>query len=151
MAKFKFSLETLLRVRKREEELAEREFGEANRKVQTQREKIQKKDKEIEEARLLVNQGNQLDPEYMSSLFSWLKHQKSERQKMLEILTALKKHLEEKRRNLLEKQKARKAIEILREKKLEEFKEEQKKKEQAFADEMAVIRHFRAEQTREQE
>ncbi len=145
MARFKFSLEGVLRVRRLAEELAQGKYGAKLAECESLRQEIVKAQREIEEFRSEWTYERWIDPHQLIHRNCWLEHLNAECWKRQEELREQKRLLEILRKELAKASQEKKAIEKLKEKKFEEFKAEIKKKEQHFTDEMASVRFFRSE------
>ncbi len=143
MKTFKFRLETLLKVKIREEEQRKIEFGEVNQYVEMKKKELQDLFEKVELFRNQDYSGEFINTDILMHRGEWLELLELEKNKKNEDLRAGRIELENRRIILAEAAKNRKALEILKEKKFEEFKHEEKKKEQAFSDEMGALRHYR--------
>ena len=140
MARFRFNLEPLLKLRRFEEEAAQRALAEALRAVEAQKGRIRKLEEEREELLRLESLKMECIP--------------LERQRMIVYLASLEHRLDEARRELQnleaavvarraalnEAAKARKALEQLRERRREAFAAEGRRREYAEVDEAVLQR-----------
>ncbi len=142
--KFRFPFETLRKVRKIEEDEAQRIFFEAQARLNECLAKIQQMYTSIDEARLTISrlQFSQ-EQNKLSSIRTneeFIKGQevriKLERQKARELM----REVEIKQEALIGKAKDRKVIDRLKEKRFEVFKKEIKVQEQKETDEMVTLR-----------
>lgn len=137
---FKFSLDKLLEMRIEKEEESKRHFTKAQREKQISEEKLTDlKDKH--ETYNCINKGESLV------------YQKIKRNYLLALDKAIKeeeknlfiknKELEIRRNDLIEKQIERKTVDILKERKKEEFIKEEERKEQILIDELSLYAYLR--------
>jgi flagellar FliJ protein len=137
---FKFSLQTLLNIREKEEEKREQEFTVATQEKIKVEEKIDDLKNKYEKNRYSRGKENvimmKMRNEHSTFLSNEITNQKIELKKKNEIL-------EDKRKSLLKSQKDRKTVETLRDKKYEEFIKDENKKEQNANDEFALYGFIR--------
>lgn len=141
--KFKFSLENLLKVRKNEEVLAQQNFFEAKSNLDICLRDIDDMYKRIDHYReqsvtLMRGEGTNSSFLFQIDEYIWGQEEKikSARQKARELMQIV----EEKEEILVNAAKEYKIIEKLREKRLESFLEEVKRKELHEMDDMATMR-----------
>ena len=140
---YKFGLESVLQYRKRREDEAQREFAEAQRKMDEQLEVVNQMSDRVDEVR---NEIGQLQAEKgahierIRQLESFINGQKirieNERAKARDLMQTA----EEKRAHLVEVSQEKKALEKLKERRRQKFVKEQKKKEQKRADDLITMR-----------
>lgn len=142
MKKFKFQLETLLKVTRMKKEDAEVKFAEVSRRLEEQRarltqllEEMQRGQREYEE---LSGEGKTLTVGRImtyNSFFNWKRMQIEEQQKLI-----LKTREEKQRalKELMDVMSYLKSIEQLKEKRLQEYKEQMLFEEQKMLDEIGL-------------
>ena len=148
MKKFKFQLETLLKVTRMKKEDAEVKFAEVSRRLEEQKEQLQLLINEMEQGQrnyeTLSREGTRVTVGRLMSLnrfFAWKREQieiqhgiilqtKGERQKKLKALMEVMTYL--------------KSIEQLKEKRLREYNEQVMFEEQKFLDELGLQLTMRA-------
>jgi flagellar FliJ protein len=147
MKKFKFQLETLLKVTKMRKDQAEVSFAESAKILEEQREQLILLNEEMKQG--LIDYNNLTDGKRINvgklmtynSFFAWKREQLSiqanailqtqaEKKKRLKELTAIMNKL--------------KSIEQIRQKRLEEFKKQALQEEQKFLDEVGLQLTIRA-------
>lgn len=147
MKKFKFQLETLLKVTKMRKDQAEVSFAESAKLLEEQREQLILLNEEMKQG--LIDYNNLTDGKRINvgklmtynSFFAWKREQLSiqanailqtqaEKKKRLKELTAIMNKL--------------KSIEQIRQKRLEEFKKQALQEEQKFLDEVGLQLTIRA-------
>lgn len=142
--KFKFPFEALQKVRKIEEGEAQRIFLEARGRLDECLAKIQRMYDSIDQARLEISRlqfgetHNKI--EEIRSLEDFIRGQNIRIKTERENARTLMREVEDKQEVLIEKARAFKVIERLREKRLEGFKKEVKLAEQKELDEMVIAR-----------
>lgn len=138
--RFKFSLDKLLDIRREKEEESKRDFTESQREKRKLEEKIDNlqssydKYKGINENEDVVYQ--KLKRYYIQGLQKGIKSAK-------EDLLTKNLEVDEKRRELIEKQIERKTVETLKEKKYAQFIKEQQRVDQINLDELALYAFVR--------
>ena len=147
MKKFKFQLETLLRVTRSKKEDAEVAFAEASRSLEEKRavmqqllEEMQRGQTEFEsltQAGKRVTVGKLMD---FHNFFTWKRAQIELQQQI--ILTAKEKK-KKKLKELLDLMSYLKSIEQLREKRLQEYKDQALHEEQKMLDEIGLQLYMR--------
>lgn len=141
--KFKFRLETVMRQRKAEQDIAQREYAEAQLNVRDQLARIEKMYTDIDEARMMSDQINSKGgacAEHLASIEEFIAGQKLK----IEIARKRARELmaveEEKHEVLVEKVQALKILEKLKERKKDEFKKLVKKKEIKEAEDIVIMK-----------
>lgn len=144
--KFKFKLEPVLKHRQVNEDLAKKDYAEAEANVQQSLNIINGYYDQIEESRNLNAQRQQIGGDisaYMdlnAGLIDGLKKKiDTEKQKVREYMQIA----EEKKEIMIEAQKQKKIIETLKDKKFEEYKKQRRKLEQKQNDELVSQRYAR--------
>lgn len=141
--KFNFKLESVLKHRKTVEEIAQRDFFEAQDNLNKQVHTLKQMQKSIVDARLRahnneVSGGAKADT--LRQIHEFIKGQEVRIQRQLVIITQAEKLVEEKREILRQKAIDYKIIDKIKEKQLESFVEEKNKKEQKQIDDIVVMR-----------
>ena len=140
--KFTFRLERLKRLRKTEEEIAQRDYSEALGRYEDQARLLESMysdlDKTRESRATSIKQGGAISSELVSMDF-YLIGQEAKIAGQRQILRGLKEILEQKHEILVEKVKAHKSLEKLKEKKKREFVLEGKKKLQKQSDDSVTM------------
>jgi flagellar FliJ protein len=148
MKKFSFSLDKVLKHRKMQADLAQKDFLEAQRNYDFEDDQLAQMVAAKEAAkqqRVDVVQQTQSWSAQVEQINLYLTGQDVRIKKQNERLLELKKVVEEKRQILQEALTAAKIIEKLREAKKAEFLQEVAKADQAETDEMSVLRFARTE------
>lgn len=146
--RFEFSLESLLTHRRRLEELAQREYAEAQSKVDAAALKLNEYYDQVDEARhrsasLEVRGGAQAGA--LISIDEFIAGQKYRIEAQRKVIRDLKVEAERLQEILIEAAKETKTLEKLKERQLEEFKLKRRKAETKALDELIVTRFKRAE------
>ena len=134
MAKFKFSLEKILKIREFEEEQAKIELG----KAIAETERLKQNLKNIAQQRVKYSReiGNSLDLAYLSSIENYIKGLDVQKENFLEQLAQAELVVEEKQKLMTEAMQRRKALDKLKEKQFNQFKYEQELAEENILDDM---------------
>ncbi len=139
MKRFRFTLEALLSLRKREEEEVRREFAEKNREIALSQENMG----QLRES-LVQLQQSEKDRRVRSLSIPELRSSVSYRNKIkLDMITAskdlqeLQRECESIRKRLVEATKRKRAVEILKERRFAQWKEAYEAQEQEFTDELS--------------
>ena len=142
MKKFKFQLETLLKVTKRKKEDAELKFAESSRKLEECRAKLQILLREFADGQAeyaeLTREGKTVTVDVImmyNSFFNWKRQQIEEQQQLILQATQDK---QQKLKILMKLMTYLKSIEQLKEKRLNEYKAELLLEEQKFLDELGT-------------
>lgn len=140
-SKFKFSLDKLLEMRIEKEEESKRNFTKAQREKQISEEKLMDL-KSKHEMYNSINKGESLiyqkvKRNYLFALDKGIKEEEK-------ILFIKNKELEIRRNDLIKKQIERKTVDILKERKKEEFIKEEQRKEQILIDELSLYAYLRS-------
>lgn len=142
MKKFKFQLETLLKVTRRKKEEAEIKFAEASRILEERREQLQIYLQEMQQGQrdyeALAKEGTRITVGTLmtyNSFLTWKREQIEMQQGLiLEARTVKQKRLDE----LLGLMNKLKSIEQLKEKRFRQYQEEMLKEEQNILDEIGL-------------
>ena len=140
---FKFRLESLLKLRKRKEESAQIEYILARKAVDNSSDKINKMYSEIDHSRIEIfnhQNSNGQHKEMILHLESYIEGLKTKIELERNVLRQLIMEAEEKQFLLSEASKEFKILDKLKEKKLNQYKEEILKKESSEIDELVVLR-----------
>ena len=142
MKKFKFQLETLLKVTKRKKEDAELKFAEASRKLEECRAKLQIFMRELAEGQAefteVTGEGKTVTVDVImmyNSFFNWKREQIEQQQQLILQATQDK---QQKLKILMQLMTYLKSIEQLKEKRLREHNAELLLEEQKFLDELGT-------------
>ncbi len=152
MKKFKFQLETLLRVTRRKKDDAERDFAAAARKVEEAREGLNTLMEEMQKGQrdydALAQEGVRVTVGRLmafNSFFAWKREQIEMQQR---ILLQMKAEKQKKLQALMEVMSYLKSIEQLKERRWQEYQAEALQEEQKMLDEIGLqltMRHKRRE------
>ena len=147
MKKFKFQLETLLKVTKRKKEDAEMAFAEVSRRLEEHRAHLQELLQELKESQQeyaeMTSAGKTVTVGVIityNNFFNWKREQIEQQQDL--ILRTMQER-QQKLKKLMELITYLKSIEQLKEKRLREYNEELLKEEQKFLDELGLQLHMR--------
>ena len=144
MKKFKFQLETLLKVTKRKKDDAEMKFAEASRYLEACRAKLQELLRELqEEFAELTGEGKTITIGRImiyNSFFNWKRQQIEDQQQVILKATQDK---QQKLKILMQIMTYLKSIEQLKEKRLNEYNAEVLFEEQKTLDEIGLQLHMR--------
>ncbi|MBO4400704.1 MAG: flagellar export protein FliJ [Selenomonadaceae bacterium] len=147
MKKFKFQLETLLKVTRRKRDDAEMVFAEVSRRLESHREQLQKFLQELQagqqEYSELTGVGRTVTINTVmtyNNYFNWKREQIEQQQQL--ILKTMQER-QQKLKKLMEIMTYLKSIEQLKEKRLREYNEEALAEEQKFLDEIGLQLHAR--------
>ncbi len=145
---FRFKLQTILDVRKIMENKILIDFSEHQKAVRQEEETLQtihrQKSGLMDELRGL--QGKKVNVTEITDNALRMKACRESEEIQAERLREATEKAEKKREELLEAAKKRKAMEILKAKKLDQYEFDQNMKEQSAIDEMAIVRHKRGEE-----
>ena len=142
MKKFKFQLETLLKVTRMKKEDAEVAFAEASRKVEEAREALEGLLKEMQQGQrdyeALSIEGTKVTVGRLmtfNSFFAWKREQIEMQQG---IVLQMRNEKQKRLKELMDVMSYLKSIEQLKEKRLQEYKEEAMQEEQKMLDEIGL-------------
>ena len=142
MKKFKFQVETLLKVTRMKKEDAEVAFAEASRKVEEAREALDGLLKEMQQGQqeyeALSTEGTKVTVGRLmtfNSFFAWKREQIEMQQG---ILLQMRNERQKKLKELMDVMSYLKSIEQLKEKRLQEYREEAMQEEQKMLDEIGL-------------
>jgi len=147
MKKFKFQLETLLKVTRRKKDDAEMAFAEVSRRLEEHRARLQELLQELQagqhEYSEMTAEGRTVKVGVIvtyNNFFNWKREQIESQQQL--ILKTMQER-QQKLKKLMELITYLKSIEQLKEKRLREYNEEVLKEEQKFLDEIGLQLHMR--------
>jgi flagellar FliJ protein len=145
MKKFKFRLEVLLDMRKRREEKIMLEFADQNRLILDEHKKLIELNNELK----LLQQGEK-DRRSTENCIVSLRYSVAYRFKLKQDMIRVGKHIDELKENLFRIQKKltiatrdRKAVELLKEHRHQEWKKEFRSMEQDFIDDISQKKQFK--------
>ncbi|HFB83206.1 MAG TPA: flagellar export protein FliJ [Thermodesulfatator sp.] len=142
--RFRFRFETLLRLRRQEEEMIRHELAQAMAEWEQLTEKITRARLELKEEMERLK-GNLLWAQEVQDLGLGLDSRLANIENLEETRRQLARKIEETRERLIEASKRRKILERLRERDLLAFRKEQEALWQKEIDELVVLRHGREE------
>ncbi len=147
MKKFKFQLETLLKVTQRKKDDAELKFAEVSRRLEQEHDKLQVLLKEMKQGQIeyaeLTGEGKTVTIGVImtyNGFFNWKRQQIEDQQKVILKTTQEK---QQKLKKLMELMTYLKSIEQLKEKRLREYNEELLFEEQKMLDEIGLQLYVR--------
>ena len=147
MKKFKFQLETLLKVTRRKKDDAEMAFAEVSRRLEEHRARLQELLQELKEVQQeyaeMTSEGKTVTVGVIvtyNNFFNWKREQIEQQQQL--ILKTMQER-QQKLKKLMELITYLKSIEQLKEKRLREYKAELLAEEQKFLDELGTQLHIR--------
>ncbi|ACB84978.1 flagellar export protein FliJ [Natranaerobius thermophilus] len=140
MKKFQFSLEKVLKVKERNEELKKKEFQRAQKYRDEQKQALDKLlDKRHELCEdILTKQKSPVKIENITHYYSYLSHLDDEIINKRHQLEDAEEQLEQARLNWIEAKREKKVLEKLEERQYEEYKQKVLKNEQKTLDELSV-------------
>ena len=142
MKKFKFQLETLLKVTKMKKEEAEVELGKASRKLEEARTGLETLLAEMQKGQqdydALSQEGTRVTIGRLMSFNSFFAWKREQIEMQQNILLQVRGEKQQKLKELMEVLSYLKSIEQLREKRLQEYKEDVLKEEQKMLDEIGL-------------
>lgn len=143
MAKFKFPLDAVKRVRKVNEDLAQRDFGEAMSRLNKELEVLSSMEKQKSDAREARHgfevQGGSKVP-HMTQVHEFLVGQDVRIERQKKKIQYIETQVEELREILRQKALEHKMIVSLEDKRREEFKKSESQRQQKIADDMTSMR-----------
>lgn len=137
---FKFNLEVVLNHRRYEEEICQKVFAEAKKKLAVEQARLHRKKKEIRRC-MRDLQRKQKESKTVSDILlyvNYLKQLSKEIKSQMEKVLAAEKKMIRKRKDLISAMKKRKTLEKLKEKRWIAYQQKTLKQEQKFIDEVAV-------------
>ncbi len=149
MAKFRFKLDALLRLRELEEQEVERRFQEVDARFRQKENEIDALALERDEAKQRYGWGGESQRNVdIETVLQQRRYINSMYQRILERGSELRKIGEEReivRKELIEASTRKKVVEKLRERRFKAFQEEENRKEQRMFDELGQVYSQRAE------
>ncbi len=145
MAPFRFPLDPLLEMRRREEETRTLELGRLESQRRSLEDALRARQGELSAGKQSLRNGlvGMIDPAMLrQQAAATMSVDQLARRTVLE-LAGLSQRMEAARLRLVEAAQRRRAVEILRERRLEEWNHERDRKETAFLDDLANIAAFR--------
>lgn len=141
MAKFTFSLDPLLKARLTVEQRHQRAVAVIEQERRGLEERIRDQQRQIAEGKQTVRGGliGAVDAQGLRQHAASSLHMMRQAQRLVLELHGVHRRLEAARAGLIEAAKARRAVELLRERRWEEWKSAQERAETAALDELAVI------------
>lgn len=147
--KFKYGLETVLKVREIKEKKEQEKFAEKNREYLTEKQKEEEikenKRKKEEELRRVFKRGPISDFSKVIRRRAHIDILKTDLDNQVEKVIEASKKLEEQRARLVESMKDKKIMEKHKEKKLDQYKKVMQDLEMKFMDELATQRYKKPE------
>lgn len=140
MQHFQFGLDTLLRIRRRQLDVAQQEFVRQQQIViryETESERL-RAEQERQEATARAEEHEEVDVARARSYRDYVRRLACQRAEILERLAAAHRELEEKRQAWMEAQQTVKTLEALRERRYNEYLHEARREEQGWLDEAAL-------------
>jgi len=149
MAKFVFQFEALLKARRNTEEQRQRELGEIMRKRTDMLAELSMIQRTIRQSKGELSDAliGRVDMTRVGQFARYSASSSSRAMVVVSKLAQVERDVESARQRLLQSVKERKAIELLKKRRLEEFKQQAERVEADALDEMAVQRHARARLT----
>jgi len=139
---FQFEMETVLNYRARIEEQCQLAFSDAMKRLQEARDVLEdlKKEKDSLIRHLVKIQVNTLHADVIQQHFIFIDYLKYKEEKQVALVCKAEAEANDKRENLLEAVKKRKAMETLREKKMAEYIFETAAKNRKELDDFSIIK-----------
>jgi len=135
----RFRFETLLRLRKNQENLVQRDLGTINAHLVRQQDRLGGLEEKSQYYREVYNHnvGQITDIGTLTAYDRYFESNKTDSAHQRRIIAEVEKRADSKRQDLAEAMKKRRTLEILRERQFEAVKKEQRRQETAFFDEIA--------------
>ena len=142
---FRFRFEQVLNVRKLAEEQVLQEFSEQVRGLEAEKERLRsiRGEKEAVLAKLLRRQGGSLSAGEIGLAFGYIRGLRQREVAQVVLIADREKALEAKREELAEAVKRRKIMEILRQKKFDQYWKEWNHRESVELNEQGIIRFLK--------
>lgn len=146
MPKFTFKLESLLDYRKRLEESCKTEMNDALERLEKERQRLDALETVYVRNSEEINEIKEKGPDVMELglYYAYLNGLTERISKQKEVVSELASDFERKREKLLESSKDKKAVEKLRERSLDEFRQKMEKEEQKATDDIVSTRFKRS-------
>ncbi len=140
MKKFKFQLETLLKVTRMKREDAEVAFAASSRKLQEAREHLDELLEEMQRGQRdydeLTHGGAKISVGMLTTYHNFFNYKRNQIAQQNQVILACRAEKQKKMKELMELMSYVKSIEQLRERKLQEYKDEMMHEEQKVLDEL---------------
>ncbi|MDD6770678.1 MAG: flagellar export protein FliJ [Inconstantimicrobium porci] len=140
--RFKFDLQKVLEIREDKEKESVRLFKDSQEAVINAESELRNLNEKYDEYKIIRKNESaafqKIKRNYINSLAGVIKQKEKE-------LLVKKNDLERRRRDLLEKQKEKKTVEIIKNKRYDQFIKEENRKEQVVLDELALYSYFKKE------
>ena len=140
--RFKFDLQKVLEIREDKEKESVRLFKDSQEAVINAESELRNLNEKYDEYKIIRKNESaafqKIKRNYINSLAGVIKQKEKE-------LLVKKKDLERRRIDLLEKQKEKKTVEIIKNKRYDQFIKEENRKEQVVLDELALYSYFKKE------
>lgn len=145
MARFRFKYETLLKHRQMIEDERQRELAQQLRTRMIMTDQLRTMQDTIRDAKRQLGSGlvGKVDLGAISQFASFSGHTAQRAQQIVIRLAEIEKKVDAARKNLLEATRQRKALELLRDRHLAQWRAEQQRREDAELDEIATQRYTR--------
>ncbi len=147
MAKFRFALDPLLKQRRAVEDMAQRDLARVLRQRMILMGQIRNEQQTVVDSKRDLAAGlvGRVDVDRVSQFARFSGQVSLRAQSVMLSLATVEKRIGEARTKLDEAMRARKSIELLRQRRLDAFTKRQKRRETAQLDEMAIQLHLRAD------
>ena len=140
--RFKFDLQKVLEIREDNEKESVRLFKDSQEAVINAESELRNLNEKYDEYKIIRKNESaafqKIKRNYINSLAGVIKQKEKE-------LLVKKNDLERRRRDLLEKQQEKKTVEIIKNKRYDQFIKEENRKEQVVLDELALYSYFKKE------
>ena len=138
MSGFKYELENILNLREQEENIKQKEYAEALEKLKYEKQKKIKINKSLKTSRdkFKASISKNIEPNKIRLQQNYQMYLENEHKLATVKVEKAENKTEEQRKELLDAMKNKKTLEVLREKRFEEYIEEEKKVEQQVVDEI---------------
>ena len=147
MKKFKFQLETLLKVTRRKKDDAEMQFAEVSRRLDEHRKHLQTLLQELQEGQneyaAMTGEGKTVNVGVIMTYNNFFNWKRAQIEKQQQLILKTMQERQQKLKVLMEIMTYLKSIEQLKEKRLREYNEELLFEEQKMLDEIGLQLHMR--------
>ena len=144
--KFRFSLKKVLELRRHETEQARQALAGAERELQQKEAELERARDRLAERRRRVEEARQQDPARIQQADAFRREARRKVEEIRGAVEACRERVERARADLQERRRAEEALDELRSQEKEQHDREQKKADEAFFDEQAVLRHERTDE-----
>ncbi len=147
MAAFKYNLQNILNLREQQEDMKLKEYAQSLERLKEQRLIKKQIDESLLSNRELFKNSisDYIDPNQIKQQLNYQMLLANKQAIAKDKVDKAKENTDVYREHLLKAMKERKTLDILKEKKLEEFKEEEKKEEQQIIDEIVSFSYTKSE------